>query len=76
MPALYGLVTCLAVLYCTVFRESRRYSQSTMDANATPASFTADLLSCSALTQLTGAEIAELFMGALANAGATIVETV
>ena len=47
-----------------------------MDANVTPASFTADLLSCSALTQLTGAEVAELFMGALANAGATIVETV
>jgi S-adenosylmethionine decarboxylase len=47
-----------------------------MDANAAPASFTADLLSCSALTQLTSAEVSELFMGALANAGATIVETV
>jgi S-adenosylmethionine decarboxylase proenzyme len=47
-----------------------------MDANATPASFTADLLSCSALTQLTTDEVAELFTGALKNAGATIVETV
>jgi S-adenosylmethionine decarboxylase proenzyme len=47
-----------------------------MDANATPASFTADLLNCSALTQLTGDEVADLFIGALQHAGATIVETV
>jgi S-adenosylmethionine decarboxylase proenzyme len=47
-----------------------------MDANATPASFTADLLSCTALTQLTGDEVTGLFMGALTSAGATIVQTV
>jgi S-adenosylmethionine decarboxylase proenzyme len=47
-----------------------------MDANAAPASFTADLLSCTALTQLTSAELAALFMGALTRAGATIVESV
>jgi S-adenosylmethionine decarboxylase len=47
-----------------------------MDANASPASFTADLLSCSALTELTPDEVADLFTGALNRAGATIVESV
>jgi S-adenosylmethionine decarboxylase len=47
-----------------------------MDANASPASFTADLLSCAALTELTGDEVADLFTAALHRAGATIVESV
>jgi S-adenosylmethionine decarboxylase len=47
-----------------------------MDANATPASFSADLLSCAALSHLTGDELTELFIGALRRAGATIVQTV
>src|SRR6188472_2931991 len=76
MSALYGAGRAGAVPYCTVFAESRRYSRCTMDANATPASFTADLLSCTALTQLTGDEVTGLFMGALTSAGATIVQTV
>ena len=47
-----------------------------MDANASPASFTADLMSCAALRELTGDEVADLFMAALNRAGATIVEAV
>jgi S-adenosylmethionine decarboxylase proenzyme len=47
-----------------------------MDANASPASFTADLLSCAALSELTADEVAELFTAALNRAGATIVESV
>jgi S-adenosylmethionine decarboxylase len=47
-----------------------------MNANATPASFTADLLGCAALRQLTGGELASLFMRSMHRAGATIVETV
>src|SRR5450756_1451179 len=47
-----------------------------MDANASPASFTADLLGCAALPELTGDEVADLFMAALDRAGATIVEAV
>ncbi len=45
-----------------------------MDTNAAPASFTADLLSCAALPQLTQKEVAGLFMGALDRAGGTIVQ--
>ena len=47
-----------------------------MDANASPASFSADLSGCAALALLTGDEVADLFMSALGRAGATIVETV
>jgi S-adenosylmethionine decarboxylase proenzyme len=47
-----------------------------MDAKASPASFTADLLSCAALTELTADEVTDLFVGALNRAGATIVESV
>jgi S-adenosylmethionine decarboxylase len=47
-----------------------------MDANASPASFTADLLSCAALRELTPDEITDLFVGTLARAGATIVDSV
>ncbi len=47
-----------------------------MDANASPASFSADLSNCAALSQLTGDEVAELFIAALDRAGATIVEAV
>ena len=47
-----------------------------MDSNVLPASFTADLLSCAALRQLTVDEVGELFMSALERAGATIVEAV
>jgi S-adenosylmethionine decarboxylase len=47
-----------------------------MDANASPASFTADLLGCTALPELTGDEVTDLFMAALDRAGATIVEAV
>ena len=43
---------------------------------ASPASFSADLSGCAALALLTGDEVADLFMGALGRAGATIVETV
>jgi len=44
-----------------------------MDA---PASFTADLMRCDALRELTGDEVASLFTDALDRAGATIVEAV
>jgi len=47
-----------------------------MDGNVSPASFTADLLSCAALTELTTDEIADLFIATLNRAGATIVESV
>jgi S-adenosylmethionine decarboxylase len=47
-----------------------------MDVNASPASFSADLSGCDALAVLTGAEVADLFIAALARAGATIVEAV
>jgi S-adenosylmethionine decarboxylase len=47
-----------------------------MDANASPASFTADLLNCAAIRQLTIAEVTGLFMSALDRAGATIVQAV
>src|SRR5436190_19647741 len=47
-----------------------------MDANASPASFSADLSGCEALPMLTGEEIAEIFVGVLDRAGATIVEAV
>jgi S-adenosylmethionine decarboxylase proenzyme len=47
-----------------------------MDVNASPASFSADLSACTALAELTGDEVANLFMAALDSAGATIVETV
>jgi len=47
-----------------------------MDANASPASFTADLLNCAALCELTADEVTDLFMTALNRAGATIVDAV
>jgi S-adenosylmethionine decarboxylase len=47
-----------------------------MDSNASPASFTADLSSCGALSQLTCDEVADLFAATLHRAGATIVEAV
>jgi len=47
-----------------------------MDANASPASFSADLSGCEALPVLTGDEVADLFIRALQRAGATIVEAV
>ena len=47
-----------------------------MSANPSPASFSADLSGCAALTDLTGDEIADLFIDALGRAGATIVDTV
>ena len=47
-----------------------------MDANASPASFTADLSGCAALPVLTSDEVADLFIAALDRAGGTIVEAV
>jgi S-adenosylmethionine decarboxylase proenzyme len=47
-----------------------------MDANASPASFSADLSGCAALNQLSCDEVADLFIAALHRAGATVVETV
>ena len=47
-----------------------------MDANASPASFSADLSDCGALLALTSDEVAALFISALNRAGATIVEAV
>ena len=44
--------------------------------NLAPASFTADLLSCAAIRELTGDEVTGLFMSALDRAGATIVQAV
>lgn len=53
-----------------------RYSGSTVAANASPASFTADLSGCAALSALAADEISDLFIAALGRAGATIVDTV
>ena len=47
-----------------------------MEPYAPPASFTADLLSCAAIRQLTGDEVTSLFMSTLQRAGATIVNVV
>ncbi len=47
-----------------------------MDNNASPVSFSADLLACSALPHLAGDEIAEVFVDALGRAGATVVNRV
>ena len=47
-----------------------------MDANVSPASFSADLSGCAALPVLAGDEVTHLFMDALGRAGATIVQTV
>ena len=47
-----------------------------MDASVTPASFSADLSGCAALSMLAVDEVAELFMAALGRAGATIVQSV
>jgi S-adenosylmethionine decarboxylase len=47
-----------------------------MDATASPASFSADLSGCDALSELTGDEVADLFITALDRAGATAVEAV
>jgi S-adenosylmethionine decarboxylase len=47
-----------------------------MNANASPASFSADLSGCAALPVLTGDEVDDLFIAALDRAGATIVEAV
>ena len=46
------------------------------DANASPASFSADLSGCAALPLMTGDEVADRFISALNRAGATIVQTV
>jgi S-adenosylmethionine decarboxylase len=48
----------------------------TMEPYAPPASFTADLLSCAAIRQLTMDEVTTLFMATLQRAGATIVTVV
>ena len=53
-----------------------RYSSSTVAANLSPASFTADLSGCAALSVLTAGEVSDLFIDALGRAGATIVDTV
>lgn len=47
-----------------------------MEPYAPPASFTADLLSCAALRQLTVEELTSMFMATLHRAGATIVNVV
>ena len=47
-----------------------------MDANASSASFSADLSGCEALPVLTSDEIADLFIAAVDRAGGTIVEAV
>ena len=47
-----------------------------MEINVAPASFTADLLGCAALPELTAKEVTGLFMAALDRAGGTIVEAV
>jgi S-adenosylmethionine decarboxylase len=47
-----------------------------MDAHASPASFSADLSGCAALSVLAVDEVAELFKAALGRAGATIVDTI
>ena len=47
-----------------------------MSAKPSPASFSADLSGCAALPDLTGDEVADLFIDALGRAGATIVDTV
>lgn len=47
-----------------------------MELYTPPASFTADLLSCAAIRQLTVDEVASLFMASLQRAGATIVNVV
>ena len=52
------------------------YSGSTVAAHVSPASFTADLSGCAALSALAADEIADLFIAALGRAGATIVDTV
>jgi S-adenosylmethionine decarboxylase proenzyme len=46
------------------------------NASASPASFTADLLDCAALPELTREEVSGLFMAAIDRAGGTIVEAV
>jgi S-adenosylmethionine decarboxylase len=55
---------------------SARYSRHTMDASTAPASFSADLSGCAALSELTAEEVAGLFIAALDRAGATVVEAV
>jgi S-adenosylmethionine decarboxylase len=47
-----------------------------MEPYAPPASFTADLLGCEAIRQLTVDEVTTLFMATLQRAGATIVNVV
>ena len=47
-----------------------------MDANASPASFSADLSQCAALRELAVDEVADLFRAALDRAGATVVQAV
>jgi S-adenosylmethionine decarboxylase len=47
-----------------------------MEPYAPPASFTADLLGCEAIRQLTVDEMTSLFMATLQRAGATIVNMV
>lgn len=62
-----------AVLFCTVAASGRWHIRGELGA---PASFSADLCDCSALAQLTCEEVAELFLGALDRAGATVVQSV
>ena len=47
-----------------------------VDPTASPATYTADLLSCAALRELTVDEVSALFMTTLERAGATIVDVV
>jgi S-adenosylmethionine decarboxylase proenzyme len=47
-----------------------------MEPSLSPALFSADLSSCTALPMLAGDEITDLFIDALGHAGATIVDTV
>jgi S-adenosylmethionine decarboxylase len=47
-----------------------------MDAHASITSFSGDLSGCEALAQLTGDEVADLFIAALGRAGGTIVDIV
>jgi S-adenosylmethionine decarboxylase len=48
----------------------------TMDAYASPASFSADLAGCEALPLLAADEVTELFVSALGRTGATVVDIV
>ena len=53
-----------------------RYSSPIVPGNVSPASFSADLCGCDALSVLAADEVADLFAAALGRAGATIVQAV